>query len=453
MTLGNRVALAGGTVVFAALLLASLIIYPSLSADLHHQHDEILVAAADQDASKLLEDFKFKVQQMKQEREGSRLTVPTSPVTVGSTQLQFMVPPVEAGPGGAFIAVTERDVLVSQGKAPAYFQDAEYQGVHYRVYTAPLAGWKGAVVRAAIPQSVVESTLRPLAALLAAITAIGTLLAALGARLVAGRVLRPVRRLTETVEHVTATRDLTARIDVRGRDEIARLARSFTAMMAAVEESVWAQRRLVADASHELRTPLTSIITNLDLLGDGPGVADPQAPALVEQACFQAEELRSLVNDLVELARYGQQHTHAEDTRLDLLAERVVTRAARRSPHVSLHTDLSECLVHADPDALERAVGNLVDNAVKWSPDGGQVLVGVFPDGTVTVTDQGPGIPADDLPFVYDRFYRSPTARSLPGSGLGLAIVKQVVETHGGTVAAEPLDRGLRMRLCLPSST
>ncbi|MFF3559405.1 ATP-binding protein [Streptomyces sp. NPDC002574] len=450
MTLGNRVALAGGTVVFAALLLASLIIYPSLSAGLHRQHDDVLVTAADQDASKLLKEFTFKLEQM--EREGARLTVPTSPVTVGSTQLQFMVPPVEAGPGGGFIPVTERDVQVSRGRAPAYFQDAEYKGVSYRVYTAPLTGMKGAVVRAAIPQSVVRSTLRPLAALLAAITAGGIVLAALGARLVAGRVLRPVRRLTETVEHVTATKDLTASIDVRGPDEIARLARSFAAMMAAVEESVQAQHRLVADASHELRTPLTSITTNLELLGDGAGVADPQAPALVEEARTQAEELRDLVNNLVDLARFGRQRTHTEDTRLDLLAERVVSRTARRSPRVSLHTELTECLVHADPDALERAVGNLVDNAVKWSPDGGRVVVRVSSEGTLTVTDEGPGIPADDLPFVFDRFYRSPAARSLPGSGLGLAIVKQVADTHGGTVTAEPLAPGLRMRLSLPAA-
>ncbi|MGW3248672.1 sensor histidine kinase [Streptomyces sp. NPDC001070] len=449
MTLGNRVALAGGTVVCAALLLASLIIYPSLSTGLHRQIDDVLVSAADRDASQLLKDFKFKVQQM--EREGTHLTVPTSPVTVGSTQLQFMVPPVSSGPGGGFIPVTEHDVQVARGKAPAYFQDATFEGVSYRVYTAPLTDWDGALVRAAIRQSVVGSTLDRLTALLAAITAGGTLLAAFGARLLAGRVLRPVRQLTDTVEHVTATQDLTARIDVRGRDEIARLARSFTAMMAAVEESVRAQRRLVADASHELRTPLTSMTTNLELLSESPGLADPQAPALVEQARTQAEELRALVNDLVELARYGQPHVHTEDTRLDLLAQRVVDRAARRSSRISLRTDLSECLVHADPEALERAVGNLVDNAVKWSPDGGQVLVGVSSDGTVTVTDQGPGIPADDLPFVFDRFYRSPAARTLPGSGLGLAIVKQVAETHGGSITAEPLDHGLRMRLSLPS--
>ncbi|MFJ4848561.1 sensor histidine kinase [Streptomyces sp. NPDC088733] len=451
MTLRNRVALAGGTVVFAALLLASLVIYPSLSAGLHRQSDDVLTSAADRDASQLLKDFKFKMEQM--EREGTRLTVPTSPVTVGSTQLQFVAPPVAAGPGGGFLPVSSHDVEVARGRAPAYFQDAEYEGVTYRVYTAPLSGWDGALVRAAIRQSVVSSTLDRLTVLLAVITAGGTLLAALGARLVAGRVLRPVRQLTDTVEHITATQDLTARIDVHGRDEIARLARSFAAMMAAVEESVTAQRRLVSDASHELRTPLTSITTNLELLSEGPGVADPQAPALVEQARTQTRELRDLVNDLVELARHGQQHLHTEDTRLDLLAERVVARIARRGPQATLRTDLAPCLVHADPDALERALGNLVDNAVKWSPDGGQVLVRVAPDGTVTVTDQGPGIPADDLPFVFDRFYRSPTARSLPGSGLGLAIVKQVAEMHGGRVTAELAEHGLCMRLRLPPAT
>jgi two-component system sensor histidine kinase MprB len=107
-------------------------------------------------------------------------------------------------------------------------------------------------------------------------------------------------------------------------------------------------------------------------------------------------------------------------------------------------------MVHADPDAVERAIANLVDNAVKWSPDGARVTVGTAADGTLTVTDEGPGIPAADLPFVFDRFYRSPTARALPGSGLGLSIVRQIAETHGGTVTAESLPAGTRMRMRLP---
>jgi two-component system sensor histidine kinase MprB len=198
-----------------------------------------------------------------------------------------------------------------------------------------------------------------------------------------------------------------------------------------------------------LRTPLTSLTTNLELLADGDGVRDPEAPALVRDAIEQARELRSLIDNLVDLARYGKDTARTEDTRLDLVAETVIAKAATRAAAPRFESALSPCLVHVDPDAIERAIGNLVDNAVKWSPPGGRVLITVA-GGEFSITDEGPGIPEEDLPFVFDRFYRSTQARSMPGSGLGLAIVRQVVETHGGTVRAEPLDRGARIRFTLP---
>ncbi|WP_043181530.1 sensor histidine kinase [Streptomyces sp. NRRL F-5123] len=502
MSLRNRLALAGGAVVLAALVLASLVLYPALSAKLNEQHDADLITAAGQ-APDLIRAFKQKSQAAADEaasggatdgtkdpakggtkgaapegsdegtsggtkdpakdgsKDGSKdssgdgggvspqVVFPTVPVQVGSALLQFVLPPVAAGPTDDFVEVSPVDVLVAQGTRPAYFHDADYDGRHYRIYTTEMADSPGVLVRTAVLTAVVNSTLRRLAMLLVAITAGGCVLAAVAGRLAAGRVLRPVRQLTETVEHVTATQDLTARLTSDGRDEIARLTRSFAAMMAALEESVGAQRRLVADASHELRTPLTSLTTNLELLGEGPGVADPQAPALVAEARAQAAELTSLVNDLVDLGRYGQARPHTEDVRLDLLAGRVLERAAGRSPRPEFAAELLPCLVHADPDAVERAIGNLVDNAVKWSPAGGRITVATDAAGNVTVSDEGPGIPAADLPFVFDRFYRSPAARSLPGSGLGLAIVRQVAETYGGGVAAEPLPQGVRMRLWL----
>ncbi|MEY9965327.1 two-component system sensor histidine kinase MprB [Streptacidiphilus sp. MAP12-16] len=447
MSLRNRVALAGGAVVLGMLLLASLVLYPAMDANLSSQHDGTLVAAT-AEAPKLIQAFK-----MKAAMAGRQVVIPAGTVQVGGTTLQFLLPPVSAGPTDGFVPVTGQDVQVAAGQGPAYFSNAVHDGIRYRVYTAPLADSGGTLVRAAIPQSLVGDTLGRLRLLLAAIVVGGTLLSALGARLAAGRVLRPVRRLTETVEQVAATQDLGAVVEARGRDEIGRLAQSFAAMMSALDGSVQAQRRLVADASHELRTPLTSLTTNLELLQDGPGLADPQAPALVGDALRQVGELTGLVNDLIDLARYGRECAHTEDTRLDLLAERVVDRAAARTGRVRFRTELTECLVHVDPDAAERAIGNLVDNAVKWSPDGSEVSVRVEADGAVSVSDQGPGIPQADLPFVFDRFYRSPAARSLPGSGLGLAIVRQIAETHGGQVSAEPLARGVQLRMTLPPVT
>ena len=146
-------------------------------------------------------------------------------------------------------------------------------------------------------------------------------------------------------------------------------------MTSALDESVGAQRRLVADASHELRTPLTSLTVNLELLAENP--ADAQAPLLAAEALGQAGELTALVNDLVDLARYGQAAFHTEDVRLDLVAERVAARAARRAPRIDFDCGCAPHVVHGDPDALERAVANLVDNAVKWSPPGGRVRISV----------------------------------------------------------------------------
>jgi two-component system sensor histidine kinase MprB len=442
MTLRTRVGLAGGVVVLLALAVASLVIYPTVQGNLRRQIDDSLVQTVGQSDSI--------ARQLKQRIADSGHAAPIdTPVDLGSILVQFVSDPVFPGSNTTFIDVTDRDVDVASGAEPAYFQDAGYDGVDYRVYTARVPWSKGFLIRVARPLDDQSAVLTTLAVLLIALTVGGGLVAAVSARLAARRVLRPVRVLTDAVEHVTATQDLTARIDMAGGDEIGRLGRSFATMMTALDASMHAQRQLVADASHELRTPLTSLTTNLELLADGKGLDDPEAPVLVRDAIDQAHELRSLVNNLVDLARYGQDTAHTEDTRLDLVARTVIDRATTRAAAPRFESALSPCLVHGDPDAIERAIGNLVDNAVKWSPPGGRVLI-VVSGGEFSITDEGPGIPPQDLPFVFDRFYRSAQARSMPGSGLGLAIVRQVVETHGGKVVAEAIDRGLRMRFRLP---
>jgi two-component system sensor histidine kinase MprB len=442
LTLRTRVGVAAGAVVLLALALASVIVYSTVRDDLRREVDgsladvvpqtPVIATQLKQDLGKAIDSNSF-----------------DAPIDLGSTLLQFVVRPERPKPERPFIPVTERDIGVFRGTEQAYYQDAVHEGVAYRVYTAPMPKTTITLVRVARPLAAESDVLDPLKALLIALTVAGGAIAALAGRLAARQVLRPVRVLTDAVEHVTATQDLGARLDLTGRDEIGRLGRSFANMMTALDISVRAQRQLVADASHELRTPLTSLTTNLELLADGEGLRDPEAPVMVRDAIQQATELRALVNDLIDLARYGEDTARAEDTRLDLVAARVVAKAAVRSPAVRFESALSPCLVHVDPDGIERAVGNLVDNAVKWSPPGGRVLVAVA-GGELTIADEGPGIPAEDLPFVFDRFYRSAQARSLPGSGLGLAIVRKVVETHRGQVAAEPLARGVRMRLRLP---
>ncbi|MEV4265034.1 HAMP domain-containing sensor histidine kinase [Kribbella sp. NPDC049584] len=441
MNLRTRLAIAGGSIAAGAMLLVSVVLYPAVEANLRGQIDSSLVAAAGKapDVAKAIKE-KFK-------GTANESAFPSVPLGIGSTQLQIVPDPVRAGPSTEFVDLTARDVEVANGTSAAYFRTAVYDGIAYRIYTAPFPGAPGTLVRTAIPQSDPAPTLHQLAWLLAGSTVAAGLLAALASRLAARRVLRPVRRLTETVELIRTTGDLAIPIPTDSQDEIGRLGSAFAGMTAALDESVGAQRRLVADASHELRTPLTSLTVNLELLAEN--LADSQAPHLAAEALGQAGELRTLINDLVDLARYGQPAFHTEDVRLDLVAERVAARAARRATEVGFDLACAPTLVHGDPDALERAIANLVDNAVKWSPPGGRVLISLEA-GALDVADAGPGIPDSDLKFVFDRFYRSPAARAHPGSGLGLAIVRQVAEAHGGTAEAVPSRTGALLRLKLP---
>ena len=274
--------------------------------------------------------------------------------------------------------------------------------------------------------------------------------AALLGFLVTRTVLVPVRRLTEATEHVAETRDLSGRMDGSARrDELGRLAASFNTMLSALEESVAAQRQLVADASHELRTPLTSLRTNIEVLARSDELPEAERERLLADVVEQLTEMTSLVAELVELARGQQAQAQPEEVRLDLLVESAVERAQRNHPGLVFATHLNETTIEGVPATIERAIGNLLDNAAKWSPAGGTVEV-VVREGQVTVRDHGPGIDEADLPHVFDRFYRAATARGMPGSGLGLAIVKQVAESHGGEVAAErAVGGGTVMRLRL----
>ncbi|HEY3872500.1 MAG TPA: HAMP domain-containing sensor histidine kinase [Actinocrinis sp.] len=452
MSLRTRIGLLGGLVVFGVLAAAALLFYPAADRDLHDQLDGSLLNTA-ASAPTLAPRLKLEA------RSSNGATQPGGPLEVGDTLIEFVNGPLgrtgKKNPYSALAPISQQDLEVAGGQAPGYFQDVTYQDTEYVLYTGPYQLGSDSLIRVAQPESAATAQLDHLRTLLLVAVLAGAAGAAFAARLLAGRVLRPVRGLTETVEQVTRTGDLAARVQAAGRDEIGRLARSFAAMMAALDESVQAQQRLVADASHELRTPLTSLTTNLELLAEPGGLADPQAARLLAAASVQCRELRGLVNDLVDLGRYGEAAPHREAVRLDLLAERVLDRAKGRAPGRRFTADLAPCLIDADPDAIERAVGNLVDNAVKWSPEEGEIRVSVLVDpeasqGTVTVGDEGPGIPAADLPHVFDRFYRSASARSKPGSGLGLSIVRRIAELHGGSVAAHPLPRGTEMRLSLP---
>jgi two-component system sensor histidine kinase MprB len=263
---------------------------------------------------------------------------------------------------------------------------------------------------------------------------------------------RPLRELSDAADHVARTRDLSRRIDAGGDDDLSRLASSFNTMLGALERSMAAQRQLVADASHELRTPLTSVRTNIEVLAGSNGMPAGERERVLASTAGQVEELSRLVGDLVDLARDGDAAQEpAEAVRLDLLVGEAVERARRLHPDRPIELSAEPSIVTAAPARLHRAVGNLLDNAEKWSPPGAPIEVRAR-DGTVTVSDRGPGIDESDLPHVFDRFYRAPSARGTPGSGLGLAIVKQVADTYGGRVSIESSPgAGTTARLRLPA--
>lgn len=351
---------------------------------------------------------------------------------------------------GSTIPVDGTTLSVVRGDQEMAFHDDTIRGTPMRVLTTrdPLGG----ALQVARPLSDVDDSLGRLRWILIAVC-VGGLFVGGGLGLAVSRAtVRPVSRLTDAAEQVTETGDLRHRIDVEGDDELGRLARSFNRMLGALEASRDAQRLLVADASHELRTPLTSARANIELLQRAPDLPDAERSRALTDVRGQLEELTVLVGDLVDLARPRDQLVEEpEDLALDALVADAVARAQRNAPHVRFVLEATPCFVRGSRMRISRAVSNLLDNAAKFSPDGGTVTVTVE-DGVVVVRDHGPGLEPDDLPHVFDRFWRSPSARGLPGSGLGLAIVRHVAEGHGGRVeAANAAGGGAQLRLTLPT--
>ena len=332
------------------------------------------------------------------------------------------------------------DVLTVAGNEnAAYWRDLEVDGIHLRVFT--FAYGPDAAVQVARPLTEVDKSLEQIGLFLLLIAASGVAIAAVLGLLVSRAALAPVTRLTETAERVAETRDLSERIEVIGRDELSRLATSFNTMLAALEEATRAQRQLVADASHELRTPLTSLRTNIEVLASDRALPAGERSRLLSDVVEQLGEMTTLIAELIELARAEQQASDPEDVRLDLLVADAVERSQRNRPSVAFSSELEESVVQGVPSTIERAIANLLDNAAKWSPPGASIEVGVR-DGEVIVRDHGPGIADEDLPYVFDRFYRARSARGMAGSGLGLAIVRQVADAHGAEIVAEQAEGG-----------
>jgi len=322
--------------------------------------------------------------------------------------------------GDVRLPVTERDREVAAGSARAYFWDADIQGVSLRGITAPVA--TGVAIELARPVDEVQSALNGLGIILLIVTGAGIAAGAGLGWVVSGRALRPVTAFTARTEELADADDLSRRLPVVGDDEIARLARVFNGTLDKLESSADAQRRLVADASHELRTPLASLRANIEVLQQ-PGTLPPEDhAALLRDVVEQTDELSALVTDIVRAGETTVREDEAQDVRLDEITGAAIERLRR-----------------------------LLDNAVKWNAAGEPIEV-TLRDGVLTVRDHGPGFPDDDLPHVFERFYRSPVARSKPGSGLGLSIVQQVAQMHGASVAAgNAADGGAVLTVIFPT--
>ncbi len=369
------------------------------------------------------------------------------------------------------VGVAQRQV--ASGEASRYFASETIGALAVRVLVTPFG--TGRALEVVQPDGELVLELDRLAVVLVGTAAGGVLVAVLLGAAVAGVALRPVRRLTVAAERLAETRDLAEQMHVDGKDELSRLASSINTLLAALQRSRQSQRQLVADASHELRTPLTSLRTNVEVLA-GPVELDPDARRqLVADVAVELDALSRLVADIIDLARQEGAPASPDATQVvafDALVAAVVDRLERVHPRLCFETDLSPVLVRGVPADLERLASNVVDNAAKWSPEGATVRVGVVestgsagavpargqPDASrgndasresdaghvavLVVEDHGPGISPEDLPHVFDRFYRGGSARRVPGSGLGLAIVQGIVDAHRGEVRVEAASGG-----------
>jgi two-component system sensor histidine kinase MprB len=337
------------------------------------------------------------------------------------------------------IPVDARTRAIAASGVGQYFTDAQVGGAHLRVLVSGV-GSHGAL-EVALPLTDVDKTLHSQLLLLLVIGAGGIVLAAALGILVARTALTPIARFTRRTEAVAAGADPSQRLEVTGRDELARLAGTFNRTLDELERSVDSQRNLVADASHELRTPIATLRANLQLLRDEARLSQADRDALREDMISDLDELTGLVGDVVELARGRQPSGDLGEIRVDLVAADLIGRAGRRAPGLTFNAALEPTLVRGEGDRIGRAITNLLDNARKWSPADGVVEVELR-GGTLTVRDHGPGFHEEDLPYVFDRFHRAKDARGKPGSGLGLAIVRQAAEAHGGVAAAANAEAG-----------
>jgi two-component system sensor histidine kinase MprB len=447
MTLRTRIAAVAGLAVALVVVIASVAIYLGVRAELRGEVDDSLRQRADA-IVRVVEP-------------GARRAPPPGepppamqkPLRDGAPDLRLLAPQHQpfGGPGGfaQFVLPSgrtvrgpgEQDALpvdegareIAKSGTGEELTDRTVADTHLRVLTRPLPA--GGAIQMARPLDEVDRQLDRVLLVLLLVGAVGVALgAALGA-VVARTALAPIARFTRRTEELTGDPDPSHRIDAHGGDELGRLAHSFNTTLDSLERSVEAQRQLVADASHELRTPIATLRANIQTLEHADRLPAAERESLRADIVAELDELTTLVADIVELARGTKPAELVDDVRLDEIVEGVAARARARANDVAIELATQPTVVRGEPERIQRAVSNLVDNAFKWSPPGGTVKIDLD-GGELRVRDHGPGFDSADLPHVFDRFYRADSARALPGSGLGLAIVRQAAESHGGEAHA-----------------
>jgi two-component system, OmpR family, sensor histidine kinase MprB len=348
------------------------------------------------------------------------------------------------------LPVSSEDHAIAAGTRGERTFDASIGGVNYRILTTPTT--TGAI-QVARPLTENEDLLRHLNLVLVAVALTGGTLAALASVLIAKAQAAPVDKLTKLAEEVARTHDTTQRIEVATDDELGRLASAFNEMLAALHTSIARQRRLVADVSHELRTPLTSVRTNVEVLARANELPPEEAQVVRQAILSQIDELAAMVGDLTEQGRDDAVRQPPTRVMLDEITATEVHRSRAAHPSAQYTLSAVPTPVNCSAEQLQRAIRNLLDNAATWNPEGATIEVVVDPTG-LTVRDHGPGIADQDLPHVFDPYYRSETARGKPGTGLGLAIVHDIVNRHGWTVTVDPApDGGTLAAIRIPKTT
>jgi two-component system sensor histidine kinase MprB len=456
MTLRKRLSLIAAASVAVAVLSAVVICYMVVRSQLRDQVDNAL------------RNQESVVGQLRHIPMQSSL--PGPPASAGGPaqyyEVVFAGGQIDPDQSNVSLPLTPEVQRIAASGSGSFLGDVDVGNTHYRVLGIGINVQQGfgqsqtAALLLARPLNGVDSILSSLRLILALVLLGGIAVAAILGRLAARRVLAPLGEVAQAVQHIGETDDLSRRIRVHADDEVGQLAIRFNAMLVRLEssrseldESVRAQRQLVADASHELRTPVTSLRTNIEVLLANGDLDPEDRRRLLTDVVEQSEELSALVGDLIELARGDQPGPESDEVRLDGIAAESLARARRNAPEVRFEAVLEPTLIDGVPERLSRALNNLLDNATRHSPPASAVEVRVGPAG-VEVRDHGPGVNPDDLPYVFDRFYRGANSRGRQGSGLGLAIVRQVAEQHGGRVSVHNApDGGAVFVLALPAVT